>query len=151
MRIQHIGDQNGVERIRHRIEILKYRQADEFLLGRSPLHYSLNLDALLKRAERSDFRQISLTGEQHLIDATEGRHLEKLRALGLGLTEKPERIRKILDREPRLLGKSLRRQVVRVTPRRCAANLDEPLLDATFEVGIDEAERDAEFGGEQSL
>ena len=56
-----------------------------------------------------------------------------------------------MNRQPGFLGKALRRQVIGIAPGRGIMDLDEALLDAAFEVGVDEAERDAEFRGNSAL
>src|SRR5262249_3538722 len=69
----------------------------------------------------------------------------------LRLPEKSERIGKILDRKARLFGEALRREIISVSPRRCATDLDEAFFDTTLEVGVDQTKRDAELRGEQPL
>ncbi len=76
---------------------------------------------------------------------------EQVQTIGLGLTKKSEGIGKIVDGQPRLFGKTLRREIVGIAPRRRTADLDQPLLDAALKVGVDQTERDAEFGGKQPL
>ena len=56
-----------------------------------------------------------------------------------------------MNRQPGFLGETLRRQVVGISPRRGIVDLDEALLDAAFEVGVDETKRDAEFGRDSAL
>ena len=51
----------------------------------------------------------------------------------------------------RLLGETLRRQVVRVAPRRRFTDLQQPLLDATLQIRVDQSECDAQFGSEMAL
>src|SRR5262245_47239567 len=68
----------------------------------------------------------------------------------LRLPEKSERIRQIFDRKARLFGESLGGKIIGISPRRRAADFNEAFLDATLEVGVDQAKRDAKFGGEQS-
>jgi hypothetical protein len=48
----------------------------------------------------------------------------------------------ITSDKPRFLDEPLRCQVIAVTPRRDLLDLDEPGLDATPDVGIDEADCD---------
>src|SRR5215467_14323269 len=68
----------------------------------------------------------------------------------LRLPEKSERIGKILDRKARLFGEALRREIISVSPRRCATDLDEAFFDTTLEVGVDQTKRDAELSVEQA-
>src|SRR5439155_12206862 len=46
---------------------------------------------------------------------------------------------------------AMRREVIGVAPRRRPRDLDQPLVDAALEIGIHQAERDAEFRGEPAL
>ena len=45
----------------------------------------------------------------------------------------------------------MRRQIIGIAPRRRLADLQQALFDAALEVGVDQAERDAEIGGELAL
>ncbi len=106
---------------------------------------------MLHRAKRRDLGQVRLSDEQDFFHAARGRGLEQLRAIGLGLAEKSEGIWKVVDRQPGFFGKALRGEIIGVAPRRRGADLDQTRLDAAFEVGIDESERDPELGGQQPL
>ena len=76
---------------------------------------------------------------------------EQRRAVRLGLPEEPEGIGQVFDGKPRLLGKALRGEIVDVAPRRRLVGLEQAFLDAALEVGVDEPERDPEFGREPAL
>src|SRR5262245_22439911 len=142
-RLEQIADENGLERAGYGVEILEYRQADEFRFRRALLHNADNFDATLRRAQRSDLSQIALADEQDFLHALSRRRLEQLGTVGLRLTEEAERIGQIVDGQPRLFRKALRREVVGISARRRSAYLDQAFFDAALQVGVDKAERDA--------
>src|SRR5689334_7992224 len=77
--------------------------------------------------------------------------LEHARTITFRQTEKRKGMRQILDREPGLLGETLRCQIIGVAPRGRIMDLDQPLLDATLEVGVDKAKRYSKFRGDPAL
>src|SRR5262249_16952580 len=73
------------------------------------------------------------------------------RAILARSAEERKRTGEIFDGEARFLGETVRRQIIGVAPRRDLPDLKQALFDAAFEVGVDEAERDAEVGGKLTL
>ena len=60
-RLEQIGDEDSVESIRDRVEIVEDRQADEFRLFRIFLDDARDPDAALHRTKRGDLRKIGLS------------------------------------------------------------------------------------------
>ena len=56
--LDHVGDQDGIERARYRVEILEDGKPDELRCIAPPLHDADDLDPMLHRAERRDFREV---------------------------------------------------------------------------------------------
>ncbi len=65
--------------------------------------------------------------------------------------EKGERRREILRRQPALFGEALGGQVIGVAVGRHLLDLDPALPHATLEIGVGQAQRDAELVGERPL
>ncbi len=72
-------------------------------------------------------------------------------ALGAGLAEERQRMRQVRRGQPRLFGKALGREVISAAPRRNLADLDQPLEDAAFEVGVGQPQCDVELAGHRPL
>src|SRR5215831_3178468 len=101
--------------------------------------------AAIQRTNRRDLRQVGGTDERDPRIAALARRLKGGHAVGLGPPEQGERIRHEFEGEPRLLGKTARRQVVDIAAGWSLTNLDQPFLNATPEVGVGKPKRDAEF------
>jgi len=110
-----------------------------------------NLDAAFERADARDLGQIGRARDGDALESATAGKGEDLRAFGAGLPEERKRETEILDGQPGLFGEAVRRQIIGVAPRRRLADLDEPLLDAALEVGVDEPEGDTEFGSQTPL
>src|SRR5262249_25483239 len=76
---------------------------------------------------------------------------ERRRTILAGATEEGEGAGEIFDGQSRLLGETVRGQIIRVTTRRGLADFDEAFLDAALQIGIDQPKRDAEIGCKLTL
>ena len=98
-----------------------------------------------------DFGEIGFSGKHQPRETARRRLLEDVRAIALCLAKERKGVGERLNGQPGLLGKTLRRQVIGVAPRRRILDLDEALLDAALQVRVNKTERDAEFGRNSPL
>ena len=148
---REVGDHDGVEGSFDRGEGGDDGNPDEGRRRRLGIDHRDDLDAALERADARDLGEIGHPRDDDALESAAAERGEDLRAFGAGLPKEREREAEILDRQPGFLGKAVGRQVIGVAPRRRLADLDEALLDAAFEVGVDEAKRDPEFSSQAPL
>ena len=117
----------------------------------SAIDHSGDLDAVFRRTDHRDLGEVGNAGKRDPRKAAFRAGLQGEIAVGLRPAEEAERRRKVFGGETGLLRKSLRRQIVDIAAGRGLADLDEPLLHAALEVGVDEPERDAKLGPETPL
>src|SRR5262249_39120715 len=150
-RVLDVGNQYRVEANIDRVDVLEYGHSDETPGISISVDQTSYGDALLHRTQCGDLGKIGLSEKKNLIDTAVACETEQLGTVSLGLPEEAERIGQVFDGQARFLSEALRRQIVRVATGRGLSDLNEPLLHASLEVGIDQAQGDAELGGEVTL
>ena len=111
------------------------------------------VDAALQRTDRGDLGEIGHARRPRRAAKPRARGIANRcprNRLGPGGRTRTNRPRYSTVRRD-FSAKPCGRQVIGVTPRRRLADLDQPLLDAAFEIGVDEPERDAELGRQAAL
>src|SRR3546814_9447295 len=93
---------------------------------------------MVQRADQRDLRHVAAPDQDQRFPAPVRRHPQRLLAGGPRLAEEVEGIEQVAGSEARLLGKALGRQVIGVTPLRNLLDLDQPLVDAALEIGVDQ-------------
>ena len=108
-------------------------------------------DRCFHGTESRDLAQIAGAGERNALPTLFFALNESLGALLTRGAEEAERRGEILGGEATLFGEARGRQVIGVAIGGNLGDLDQPLLDAALEVGVGEAERDAEIAGDRAL
>lgn len=146
-----IGDHHRIAAVDNFGEGRRDRQTDEVRRRRLAVHHRRYPNAGIEGADHCDLRQIGNAGERQPVKAALGRSAEHHPALGLRPAEEAERHRQIFDGQTGFFGEALRRQIIDVAAGRCCIDLDQPLLDASPQIGVDQAQRDAKLGGKPPL
>src|SRR6185437_14118883 len=149
--VRDVSYDHRVERRSHLVKCLADVDADKTQQIEPRIDHGHNRNAGLDSAQDGNFGKIRFAGEYELVEALRLCVLEYASTIALRHTKEREGVGQILDGETRLLGKSLRRQVIGVAPRWRALHLDQPLLDAPLEIGIDKTKRDPEIGSNTAL
>jgi hypothetical protein len=92
-------------------------------------------DATWERAEARDLREIGHARDGDALEA--GTQRKDLGAFGAGLPEE-RGVAEVRDRQPRLFGKAMRREVISAAPGPHLADFDQSLLDAPPKGGSDD-------------
>ena len=98
-----------------------------------------------------DLGKLAVAGERDAPPPLALAVIDKLGALHPRAPEEGEGRGEIFGDQTALLGEARRRDVVGITPRRRLADLDPALLDAALEIGVGEADSDAQAARNRTL
>ena len=127
------------------------RHADEMRQRRRAVDNRRDFHAGVEGADHRDLREIGNAGKRHPRKPALGRGGEDDAALGLRPAEEAEGYRQVFDGQTGFLGEAMRGQIIHVASGGGVRDLDEPLLDASPEVGVDQPERDTKLGSQSPL
>lgn len=153
LRRREVGEKDGVhlaqlgQRGRHRQPAELLRTA----IGRAGRDKAGQLQIMFARAQDRDLAQIARAAQRDAVPAARATALHQLAAFQPRAAEEVERRRQILGGQTRLFGETLRCQVIGIAVGRYLLDLNQALLHATLQVGVGQAQRNAQLARDRTL
>ncbi|GAA0599752.1 hypothetical protein GCM10009099_41040 [Caenispirillum bisanense] len=110
-----------------------------------------DLHSRLRGTQHRDFGKVAAAQQDDAVPAAAPALRQQLTALRSGRAEEGQGNRKVLGRQPALLGETGGRQVIGVAVQGHRADLDQPLAHAPAQIGVGETEGDPKLAGKPAL